>query len=393
MAVTGRSGRIVALIGEIYRSAVEPERWNAVLEAVCDELDALGALMGYYDPDVEIGQTSAFVRLSPDLLELFHTEYVDNPWARGLMRCDPSIRGVLTDAVLPRGMLKRTPFYADILAPQGINSALATSFLRYGRGIGGLSLMYADGPTQVTREIQELNDLVASHVYRAFEVGHRLDLPTLRRKAAEEAIEYLRRAVLALDDAGRVRFMNAAAERIVSARDGLRVMSGYLVAEDGAANRALSAGLAWLRDFNEGRLSVNAPAVLAVPRPSGKRPYLLSIAPFRAANAWPMTSGPAALCFVTDPDADLRVSVAVLTRLFELTPAEGRVALGIAAGHGLPAVARSLGIRRTTARTHLQQVFDKTNVRTQAALAGLIVHLVRTLPLHATPDDDALDDS
>ena len=65
-----------------------------------------------------------------------------------------------------------------------------------------------------------------------------------------------------------------------------------------------------------------------------------------------------------------------LRALFGLTPAEAAVASRAARGEGVPGVAAALGIGRTTARFHLQAVFQKTGTRRQAELAWLLARLV-----------------
>jgi len=60
---------------------------------------------------------------------------------------------------------------------------------------------------------------------------------------------------------------------------------------------------------------------------------------------------------------------------FGLTPAESRVAVQLAAGASVPETADTLGVARSTVRTHLLQVFQKVGVNRQQdlafALAGL----------------------
>ncbi len=76
--------------------------------------------------------------------------------------------------------------------------------------------------------------------------------------------------------------------------------------------------------------------------------------------------------FVVDPDSAPRIAHDQLRNLYRLTPAEAAVALAIARGAGLQAVADELEISLTTARTHLQHVFEKTETRRQAELVRLI---------------------
>jgi len=67
----------------------------------------------------------------------------------------------------------------------------------------------------------------------------------------------------------------------------------------------------------------------------------------------------------------------VLQRAFDLTPAEVRLAQGIARGHSLEEVAAAIGIKITTARTQLAAIFAKTGTRRQAKLVALLGHLAQ----------------
>src|SRR6185437_9215067 len=95
--------------------------------------------------------------------------------------------------------------------------------------------------------------------------------------------------------------------------------------------------------------------------------------PLMIESTWFVTARPAAIVFVADPDSAPRTAQDQLRNLYRLTPAEAAVAMAIARGEGLQAVADELEISLTTARTHLQHVFEKTETRRQAELVRLIV--------------------
>jgi DNA-binding CsgD family transcriptional regulator len=65
-------------------------------------------------------------------------------------------------------------------------------------------------------------------------------------------------------------------------------------------------------------------------------------------------------------------AAAPLARRFGLTAAEARLAADLAGGSTLPVAASRACIRLTTARTHLQRVFERTCVRSQVALVALL---------------------
>ena len=65
----------------------------------------------------------------------------------------------------------------------------------------------------------------------------------------------------------------------------------------------------------------------------------------------------------------------VLGSRFRLTPAEARIAIGIARGEPLAEIADLHGITVQTARTQLKSVFSKTQTNRQAQLAVLLMEV------------------
>jgi DNA-binding CsgD family transcriptional regulator len=61
-----------------------------------------------------------------------------------------------------------------------------------------------------------------------------------------------------------------------------------------------------------------------------------------------------------------------LRKTYGLIEAELRLLYALSSGGALPEVARRLGIGHTTARTHLQHIFDKTQTHRQAELLALV---------------------
>ena len=59
--------------------------------------------------------------------------------------------------------------------------------------------------------------------------------------------------------------------------------------------------------------------------------------------------------------------------LFDLSPAQSRLACLLLEGLDTPSAANQLGISLNTAKTHLQRLFDKTGVRSQPALVSVLL--------------------
>ena len=70
--------------------------------------------------------------------------------------------------------------------------------------------------------------------------------------------------------------------------------------------------------------------------------------------------------------SNLVPSPVILTGLFDLTPAEARLAAALTAGHSLKVVAANSNITYSTARTYLDRIFTKTGTHHQAQLVSLL---------------------
>jgi DNA-binding NarL/FixJ family response regulator len=78
--------------------------------------------------------------------------------------------------------------------------------------------------------------------------------------------------------------------------------------------------------------------------------------------------GPAAIDLPMPSEGSLR-------KLFDLTPAEARLAQRLACGDSVEEVASTLHIKMTTARTQLAAIFAKTETRRQAKLVAILSHV------------------
>jgi len=71
---------------------------------------------------------------------------------------------------------------------------------------------------------------------------------------------------------------------------------------------------------------------------------------------------------------DRQRAIAHLRETYELTRQEARVGTLIGEGHTIRDAARDLGIRESTARWHLKNVFSKLDIHRQVELVRLIMH-------------------
>ena len=200
-------------------------------------------------------------------------------------------------------------------------------------------------------------------------------LPTSPLLAAGfEALDLLKIGVVVCDASAKVLTANSVAERILSDSDGLELNSdGALTAtlESAGSLRESIARMADLKVEGAGP----AHRAFAVRRPSGKRPLTLFL---RASEASPgaAQSQPAVLVLIQDSASPVETTEAELRQLYGLTAAEARISNLLMEGAGLEECCDQLGIRRTTARMHLRNIFAKTGVRRQSELVALLLRSI-----------------
>jgi DNA-binding CsgD family transcriptional regulator len=268
--------------------------------------------------------------------------------------------------IMPKSELVRTEFYNDFLAPQRLGSMLsAVTLVEQGQQ----TVIATHRQDEFAPEHVQLFQLLAPHLQRAVQLNTRLADLEMRCAASAEALNRLEQGALLVDGSVGVVFASQEAERLFAAGDGLRVTKGVLCASsaaDTALLHALIAGCA--------RQGADAGGSLRLSRGPDRVPLSVQVAPLRSeAPLFSMTERAVAILFVTDPDRKTRLPIAWLQQRFGLTAAEAAFAGGIMAGGGIQAAADRLQISRSTGRTHLARIFEKTGTHRQAELVRLML--------------------
>jgi DNA-binding CsgD family transcriptional regulator len=166
---------------------------------------------------------------------------------------------------------------------------------------------------------------------------------------------------------------NRTADGLLEVHDGLKLTPHGVIRTCGGSKLDLGELLTQTGRHQESGQIETKDAVYAVQRPSGKRPFTLLIRSVRARGVRRGPSGPAALVFILDPDLPLEVEEEELRQLYGLTTTEARMANLLMEGKNLDECCHHLCIQRSTARTHLQHLFEKTGVQRQSELVSLLL--------------------
>ena len=88
---------------------------------------------------------------------------------------------------------------------------------------------------------------------------------------------------------------------------------------------------------------------------------------------------PSAVVFVNDPDCEQAPSSASLQQLFDLTHREAALAVALLRGLDLREASKEMRVSLTTIRSHLDQLFVKTDTHRQSELIRLLLRSVTVL--------------
>jgi DNA-binding CsgD family transcriptional regulator len=110
---------------------------------------------------------------------------------------------------------------------------------------------------------------------------------------------------------------------------------------------------------------------IPVPGDAAHVPFVIHMLPLRGA-ARDVFSGAKSVLYVTPVQGQKPPAVELLEALFDLTPAEARIAGLIAEGQTVDSITSTLSVSANTVRTHLKSIFSKTGVGRQAELVTLL---------------------
>jgi DNA-binding CsgD family transcriptional regulator len=184
-----------------------------------------------------------------------------------------------------------------------------------------------------------------------------------------EALHMLDYALLIVDEEARIGFKNREAERVLDQFQSLHENErGCLIARP----RAMSVRV---REAIHGACRNARVAGFRLAKPGGPHSSLrVIVTPLSAANGALGAAGRAAV-WVIDTGSPGLSDERLLCTLFDLSPAEARLALGLLAGQTLAQCSRRAGVGLATVRSQLNSIFAKTDTRRQAGLVALLSKL------------------
>jgi DNA-binding CsgD family transcriptional regulator/PAS domain-containing protein len=271
-----------------------------------------------------------------------------------------------------------TRFYKEWAKPQGLIEHIGTMLDKTTTSFAAFGVFRRDEEGPADQETYRRMRLIVPHIRRAALIGNVIDLHKSEVASLADAFDGLADGVFLVDASARIVFANTAGQAIIDEGSVLRDRGRTLAAVDPQVDRMLRdvfrAALGG--DVEVGTQGVAVPLLAA-----GDDRWFAHILPLtsgarrRAGDSFSAT----AAVFLRKVKFEAPSPMKLMAKLYKLTPSEIRVLASLIDVGGVPAVAKQLGLSENTVRTHVQHVFEKTDVRRQVDLVTLVA--AHTSPL------------
>jgi DNA-binding CsgD family transcriptional regulator len=347
------------LVDRIYESCLVPELWPGVLDELGRITEAPGGSLFITKAEVQ------YWTASPEIRERAGRMVNEGWFWRGQIIARAfAMRhaGFLTDLdILTPDELDREPVYRDFWRPQGVGWAVGTAIpIPTGENVIFVMTRRTErGP--VERAVVQKLDELRPHLARSAFLSARLQLE--RARIASETLAALGLPALVLNDQSKVLAANSLIE----------ALSGYVQwraqdrvsLKDKAADKLLRDGIA--------AIDVAGGSVRSFPvrDTSAEAMMVAHVIPIRlsARDIFVRCAAALVLTPVTLPQAP---PVELVQSLFDLTPAEARVARSLAAGKTVDAIASARGVSQNTVRDQVRGILEKTGCHRQVDIVALL---------------------
>jgi len=368
------------LIGLIYQGPLEETPWQRFLGKLEERMGCLSAgltlrLSGRGRPPLLVwGHRPALASGDAEEARLAHAR---------LGHLDP-LRNALTkpgdihtlDEIMPRTKLHEDEFYRRVLKPYGLEYALGMYISEPGGWECNVGLVNDESRGDFSEADKLILARLRPHLEQALTLYSRIQRDGSELHALADTLDRLTIATLILSGTGRIVRMNGAAQRLAEGGD-LIVADQKVVIPDRGDNATFQ-GLvsqaieAW-RAGEAGRFAEG----MKIRSPTEEHLGLL-VRGIASPTPYVSDASPAVIVHISG-DTSERPIERLVTKIFDLTPAEAQLATLLAMGYSLSQAAERLDLKESTVRTYCKAILGKVGVGRQADLVRLILRSVAVL--------------
>jgi DNA-binding CsgD family transcriptional regulator len=372
------SDPLLALIGDIYDAALDPDLWPDVLRQSCGFIGGVMANLFTQDAVRKNANRVYTWGDDPHYTQLYIEKYAAlNPlFPTGMFFPVGEVFG--SADIMPHDEMEQSRFYKEWMKPQGYIDFVGSNLEKSSTSAAPFALVRHERDGYVDDEARRRTGAIIPHIRRAILIGKVIDLHKVEAAAMADTLDGLAAGMFLVDAAARIVHANAAGHVMTANDKVFRATAGRIGAVDIAADRILQETFAacGIGDAAVGEQGIAVPLTA-----SDGALYVAHVLPLTSAQRRRASIAYAAVAavFVQKAGLDALSPMEAFSRKFRLTAAELKVLLAIVNVGGVAEVAEILGIAEGTVRTHLHHLFEKTGARRQVDLVKLVAGFANPL--------------
>lgn len=371
--------RLSCLIGHIYDCALDPDLWPSTMDEICRELDlrtGVVSLISLLDGRPLLAATTGF---APEWIGKVD-EYADGLvelWGGAQTIHDlPLDAPAVLSQVNPRAIAhdSQNAFHLQFNRPQGFVDAIAVGVSRDSQTIGTIGFNRHHDAGLIGPRETKIMQLLVPHLQRAVTISRVLDIQKIASQNMEAVLNGLRIPIVLTARDLSILFANSAAQQFLSSGDGLACHAGRLQLRPASMHRALELAMGKAARQNGTQTeAADARNPFGIPLATTdghlRSVHILPLNPRR--ETLPLVQDEAFALIFSPRHLVTENALNIIASLFGLTGGEKRVLEQILHGYTIQETSERLAIGKSTVRTHLLHIFDKTGVHRQAELVAL----------------------
>ncbi len=362
------------LVATFYDAAVGRGSWSAAMQPLAREFNLWGVQVLGIDKQScsllfshEAGPTPPQATL--DYLRRYHAI---NPHIAPAMSL-PVGEWMHSHELFDDATVARHPFYQEFMIPHGARYLSGTklyedslALVLFGalRGVSQQPLNHAD---------MEVLDRIKLHLIRAMQNYVYLGSTFGEPGAAKRLLNHFQYPMFLVDEQRHVRFRNGLADDLLKSGDYLQEKAGILTCRDPECDAAL---LTVIRSLDLGAKTplraLPSRKFARLKRPNGAPVGLFAVAIRPETTLGAFGQQPVALLIFHNPREQAELDGFIVAEMFDLSPAEAKVAVALARGKSPDEIAAAGRIAISTVRAQIKSIFAKTGVSRQSELVALL---------------------
>jgi DNA-binding CsgD family transcriptional regulator len=359
---------ILELVDLTYKAAANPECWTTLIERLASVTGGISGTIHHQNRANLESSFSTSWGLDPSALVLYANYYgFRNPFVTTKPELIKSGTVYPSQVWCPDETFLRSEYYNDYWQCQGLHHLIGAILQNDKTTFSVLSIFRPAGGVEFDETECLLLRALMPHLQRAFQLHSKIQGLEKKARVIEETLNGLSAAIVLLDHKGYVIFANKLAEALFKSQTYLRLSSTGLRAAQPAEDKRLASIIHSAVTTGTGN-GGHSGGTISISRGAVQSPMHVLVSPLRTETLYFGKSVPAVAIFISDPEREPCLPAEWLQHLYDLTPAEARLAHLLVSGNDLKQAAEELRVGISTVRSQLKSIFAKTNTSRQSDL-------------------------